>query len=427
MNAIKVDEIEVNEIDTLNSSESVAAPPAPAPLGNIQDFTLAALSQWFVARGEKPFRARQVFQWLYQRQVTGFGEMTDLSKPLRALLGENFRIGNLELAARRESADGSVKFALRLEDGKIVETVLMPNRTQYTVCVSSQVGCAMGCTFCATARMGLERNLSAGEIVAQVVAAARAITDNATADAVNNKAAIPSETAENAAENAAENVAENGAENATEYATERFIRNIVFMGMGEPLHNYDNLVTALEILQNDYGFGLSSRRITISTSGLAPAIRRYARDGIRANLAVSLNSVDDATRTALMPVNRRWNIADLLDACREIPSEKRYRITFEYVLIAGLTDALPQARKLVKLLHGFKCKVNLIPYNPFPGSPYAASSLDTALEFQKILLAKGLLATVRISKGQDIQAACGQLSTAVKAGYRPQIGQEKGL
>lgn len=415
--------IDVNEIDTLNSNESVAAPPAPAPLGNIMDFTLAALSQWFVARGEKPFRARQVFQWLYQRQVTGFGEMTDLSKSLRALLGENFRIGNLELAARRESADGSVKFALRLEDGKIVETVLMPNRTQYTVCVSSQVGCAMGCTFCATALMGLERNLSAGEIVAQVVAAARAITDNATADAVNNKAAIPSGTAENDAEN----TAENAVENATENAAVRFIRNIVFMGMGEPLHNYDNLVTALEILQNDYGFGLSSRRITISTSGLAPAIRRYARDGIRANLAVSLNSVDDATRTALMPVNRRWNIADLLDACREVPSEKRYRITFEYVLIAGLTDALPQARKLVKLLHGFKCKVNLIPYNPFPGSPHAASSLDTALEFQKILLAKGLLATVRISKGQDIQAACGQLSTAVKAGYRPQIGQEKGL
>lgn len=369
-------------MDTLNSIANAAPPITSAPLENIKNFTLAALSQWFVARGEKPFRARQVFQWLYQRQVAGFGEMTDLSNSLRALLAENFHIGNLEQAARRESTDGSVKFALRLEDGKIVETVLMPNRTQFTVCVSSQVGCAMGCTFCATARMGLERNLSAGEIVAQVVVAARAV-------AATNTAATDNE---------------------------RFIRNIVFMGMGEPLHNYDNLVTALEILQNDYGFGLSSRRLTISTSGLAPAIRRYARDGIRANLAISLNGVDDATRTALMPVNRRWNIADLLDACRAVPSEKRYRITFEYILIAGLTDALPQARKLVKLLHGFKCKVNLIPYNPFPGSPYAASSLDTALEFQKILLAKGLLATVRISKGQDIQAACGQLSTVVKAG-----------
>ncbi len=382
VDAIEVDKIDQDAMDTLNSIANAAPPITSAPLENIKNFTLAALSQWFVARGEKPFRARQVFQWLYQRQVAGFGEMTDLSNSLRALLAENFHIGNLEQAARRESTDGSVKFALRLEDGKIVETVLMPNRTQFTVCVSSQVGCAMGCTFCATARMGLERNLSAGEIVAQVVVAARAV-------AATNTAATDNE---------------------------RFIRNIVFMGMGEPLHNYDNLVTALEILQNDYGFGLSSRRLTISTSGLAPAIRRYARDGIRANLAISLNGVDDATRTALMPVNRRWNIADLLDACRAVPSEKRYRITFEYILIAGLTDALPQARKLVKLLHGFKCKVNLIPYNPFPGSPYAASSLDTALEFQKILLAKGLLATVRISKGQDIQAACGQLSTVVKAG-----------
>ena len=397
-----------NEMNNLNPIENPAPPPSGASLENIKDYTLTALSQWFEARKEKPFRARQVFQWLYQRRVTGFGEMTDLSKSLRTLLMENFRIGNLEPAARAESADGSVKFALRLEDGKTVETVLMPNRTQYTVCVSSQVGCAMGCDFCATAKMGLERNLSAGEIVAQVVEAARAVTE------ISANTPGSTHSVDGGGSTHSDHSANSG--DSDEDGRERFIRNIVFMGMGEPLHNYDNLKTALEILQDDYGFGLSSRRLTISTSGLVPAIRRYARDGIRANLAVSLNAVDDATRTALMPVNRRWNIAELLDACREVPVDNRYRITFEYILIAGLTDALPQARKLVKLLHGFKCKVNLIPYNPFPGSPHAATPLDTALEFQKILLAKGLLATVRISKGQDIQAACGQLSTAVKAG-----------
>ncbi len=225
----------------------------------------------------------------------------------------------------------------------------------------------MGCSFCATARMGLARNLSAGEIVEQAVAASRALPPG------------------------------------------RMLRNIVFMGMGEPLHNYEAVRDAIAILQSDHGFGLSARRLTVSTSGLVPAIRRFAREGVRANLAVSLNGTTDAVRTELMPVNRRWNIAALLDACRAVPSENRYRITFEYVLIAGLTDGLDDARRLVRLLHGLKCKVNLIPYNPHPGSAYRAPRPERARAFQRILLDKGLLATVRISKGQDIQAACGQL------------------
>jgi len=341
---------------------------------NIKSYTLPALEAWLGERGEKPFRARQVFQWLYQHRVTDFAQMSSLSKGLRATLAAAFHIGNLEPVARAESADGSTKFAFGLPDGKQIETVLMPNLTHYTVCVSTQVGCAMGCDFCATAKMGLVRNLSAGEIVQQVVEAARAIDG------------------------------------------EKFVRNVVFMGMGEPLHNFDALKAALEILQSDHGCGLSARRLTVSTSGLVPAIRRFAREGLRANLAVSLNGVDDAVRTRLMPVNRRWNIAALLEACREVPAENRYRITFEYVLLAGLTDKLEDARRLVRLLHGFKCKVNLIPYNAHPDSAYRAPSLEHAQAFQRILLDRGLLATVRISKGQDIQAACGQL---VRAGRAP--------
>jgi 23S rRNA (adenine2503-C2)-methyltransferase len=337
---------------------------------NIKDYTLPALQDWLTAHGEKPYRARQIFQWLYQHRAAEFEQMTSLGKGLRGVLAEHFHPGNLEPVGRAESADGSVKFAFGLADGRQIETVLMPNLTHYTVCVSTQVGCAMGCDFCATAKMGLVRNLSPGEIVQQVVEAGRAIRDD------------------------------------------KIVRNVVFMGMGEPLHNYDNLKAALEILQEDHGCGLSARRLTVSTSGLVPAILRYAREGLRANLAVSLNAVDDAVRTRLMPVNRRWNIAALLDACREVPAENRYRITFEYVLMEGLTDDLSAAHELVRLLHGFKCKVNLIPYNAYPGSPYRSPSLAHAQAFQRILLDRGLLATIRISKGQDIQAACGQLIRA---------------
>lgn len=342
-------------------------PEFAVPMENIKDYTLAALTEWMTGRGEKPFRARQVFGWLYPRGITGFQEMTNVSKALQAELAAHFHLGGLATASRRQSSDGSVKFAFRLADARQIETVLMPNNTHYTLCVSTQVGCAMGCDFCATARMGLERNLGTGEIVQQAVEAGRALEPG------------------------------------------KRIRNIVFMGMGEPLHNYDNLVRALEILQEDNGFGLSARRLTVSTCGLAPAIRRFARDGIRANLAVSLNAVTDAVRTRLMPVNKRWNIAALLDACREVPAESRYRITFEYVLMEGVTDGLADARQLVRLLHGLKCKVNLIPFNAYPGSPYRAPPPAHVRAFQQILLDRGVLATLRISKGQDIQAACGQL------------------
>jgi 23S rRNA (adenine2503-C2)-methyltransferase len=336
---------------------------------NSKDYTLEALTAWMAKRGEPAFRARQVFQWLYQRRVDDFAAMSNVAKDLRRGLAEHFITGRLERHDVRRSGDGSVKLAFRLGDGALIESVLMPNNTHYTLCVSTQVGCAMGCDFCMTARMGLVRNLTPGEIVQQVVEAYRELPEEA------------------------------------------LIRNVVFMGMGEPLHNYDNLITALEILSEDHGFGFSWRRLTVSTSGLVPAIRRFAREKVRANLAVSLNGVTDEARARLMPVNRRWNIAALLKACREIPKEPRVRITFEYVLLEGITDDLGDARKLVKLLHGLKCKVNLIPFNPWPGTPYRGPDLAHARAFQEELLDRGLLATLRISKGQDIQAACGQLIT----------------
>ncbi|MCZ6729758.1 MAG: 23S rRNA (adenine(2503)-C(2))-methyltransferase RlmN [SAR324 cluster bacterium] len=342
-------------------------------MDNIKDYTLPALTEWMAQRGEPAFRARQVFQWLYQRRVTGFEQMSNVARPLRRRLGESFSLGGMARQDVRHSRDGSVKYALRLDDGQCIEAVLMPNDTHYTLCISTQVGCAMGCDFCMTARMGLVRNLSAGEIVQQVVEAYGGVEEGG------------------------------------------LIRNLVFMGMGEPLHNYDNLVRALTILTEDHGFGFSWRRLTVSTSGLVPAIRRFAADRLPANLAISLNAVSDETRARLMPVNRRWNIAALLDACREIPKEPRVRITFEYVLLKGITDSLADARKLVKLLHGIKCKVNLIPFNPWPGSTYEGPSLEHARAFQEELLHRGLLTTLRISKGQDIQAACGQLITASPA------------
>ncbi|HUJ75221.1 MAG TPA: 23S rRNA (adenine(2503)-C(2))-methyltransferase RlmN [bacterium] len=363
----------------LAAQAAAANPAAGAPplLPDILSFTLPALTAWLTAHGQKSFRARQIFRWLYQKHVASFEEMTDIAKPLRALLAQSFSLGSLEPAAQADSADGSRKFAFRLGDGKRIESVLMPNATHYTLCVSTQVGCAMGCAFCMTARMGLERNLTAGEIVAQVVACARAIPD------------------------------------------EKILRNLVFMGMGEPFHNYDNLVAALDILGEDHGFGFSWRRMTVSTAGLVPAIRRFGQDQVRANLAISLNGASDEVRGRLMPVNRRWPLAELLAACREFPVESRTRLTFEYVLIQGITDSLADARRLVKLLHGMKCKVNLIPYNAGPDHPFQAPPPEHVRAFQEELLNRGLLATVRISKGQDIAAACGQLVTELRRGRLP--------
>ena len=340
---------------------------------NIKDYTLPALTEWFVSHDEKPFRARQIFHWLYQKRVEDFGEMTNMSKTLRERLERHFFISRLIRAQQAHSEDGSIKYSFALQDGQCIESVLMPHRDHYTVCVSSQVGCAMGCDFCMTAKMGWIRNLTPGEIIDQIL------------------------------------------ESWKDLPHGEGLRNVVFMGMGEPFHNYDNLISSLEIMLADVGFNFSSRRVTVSTSGLVPQIIRFGQESVKANLAVSLNGVNDTLRTQLMPVNKTYDLKKLLAGCLAYPLESRKRITFEYILIQNLTDDVADAKQLIRLLHGLKFKINLIPYNESPGSKYKRPSWESIRTFQSYLYNHGVTATLRISKGQDIQGACGQLITSEHA------------
>ena len=338
----------------------------------IRNWTRLELRQWLEKQSEQdskiqPYRADQIFYWLYRRKVQDFSEMANIGKPTRNVLEKHFRIGNLKRDQVLRSRDGSLKYRLMLEDDKAVETVLMPHADHHTVCISSQVGCGMGCDFCMTGKMGLIRNLEVSEIVNQVLEAWQDLPEGAN------------------------------------------LRNIVFMGMGEPFHNYQNVMRALEIFTDVHGFNYSHRRITVSTSGLIPKIRRFGKEQIKANLAVSLNGVNDSVRSALMPVNKAYNLEKLVQACREYPLESRKRITFEYILIRNLTDSLEDAKGLIRLLHGVKFKVNLIPFNETPGGPYQRPEWPSIDAFQQYLLDRGVLATLRISKGQDIAGACGQL------------------
>ncbi|MDH4121122.1 MAG: 23S rRNA (adenine(2503)-C(2))-methyltransferase RlmN [Deltaproteobacteria bacterium] len=337
-------------------------------LENIKDYPLKGLEEWMAAHGEKPFRARQVFHWLYHQRADRWEDMTTLSKSLRDLLSRHFHLGLLERTSCRLSADGTRKYTLRVAGGHLIESVLMPSSDHYTLCVSTQAGCAMGCSFCHTATMGLSRHLSSGEIVQQVVEAYRDVEEG------------------------------------------NFIRNLVFMGMGEPLHNYGHTVRAIETLSEDMGFGFSQRRITVSTSGLVTPMKWFIADGVKANLALSLHAVDDDTRGKLMKVGKRWKIADLMETLRGMPQDNRIRVTIEYLLLRGVNDSPQDARKLVKLLHGLKCKVNLIPFNAVPGSPYQSPDPEGVRAFQQVLLDRGFVATLRMPKGQDIEAACGQLA-----------------
>jgi 23S rRNA (adenine2503-C2)-methyltransferase len=349
---------------------------------DIQDLSRAELEAWCGAQGEAPYRARQVLTWVHRRGVGRFEDMTNLPKPFRARLLEAFRVGRLEPETVAEAEDGTRKLLFRLPaessgGGRpaAIESVLIPQvdrpegaRDRLTVCVSSQAGCGMGCGFCATASMGLVRNLRPAEIVGQVRAAQAAA------------------------------------------APER-LTNLVLMGMGEPLANYDAVVTALETLTAEWGYAVSPRRITVSTVGLAPEIPRFIAE-TRVNLAVSLHGATERQRERLVPVNRRYPLADLMAACRRVPLPRRKRITFEYVMLAGENDADADARALVRLLHGLRAKVNLIPWNPFPGAAFAPTPRARVVRFQALLRQHGLSATIRESRGQDIQAACGQLAAA---------------
>lgn len=336
---------------------------APATQIDIKNLTLAELASLVAEMGQKPFRAKQILRWIYGRGVTSFADMTDLTKDFREALAARLTISDWSPEVVEESRDGTRKYLFRLVDGQTVETVRIPMEGERaTLCISTQVGCAMQCSFCLTGRFGLVRNLEPGEIVNQVCAALK----------------------------------------------DGPVQNLVLMGMGEPLHNFDNVVKALQILYLPEGFNFGVRKVTLSTSGLVPQMRELG-EKIRVNLAVSLNATTDAVRDELMPINRRYPLKELMAACRDFPLRPRQRITFEYILIHGVNDSLQDAKRLIALLHGIKAKVNLIPYNEHEGSAYRTPPEDCIEAFQTYLLNRNIVAIRRSSKGQDISAACGQL------------------
>jgi 23S rRNA (adenine2503-C2)-methyltransferase len=342
---------------------------------DLRAMTLEDAEAFAVAQGWPRFRGEQVWRWVHDKGVRTVDEMTNLARDVRARLAEVATIGGLEVAEVQTSHDGTRKLRLVTHDGASIESVLIPDGDKTTQCISSQVGCAVDCQFCATAKLGLKRNLDAGEIVDQVYLARRLLA---------------------------------------EVEPDRRISNIVYMGMGEPLHNYDNLITSLRILTHDKGAKLSQRRITVSTSGLVPKLERLGGETVRPNLAVSLNAPNDKIRDEIMPINRKWNIAKLMAALKAYPLEQRRRITFEYVLLAGVNDSLADAAQLSRLLRGVKCKVNLIPYNPHPEAGYARPSKTAIDAFQNECKKLGLPTYLRTPRGDDIDAACGQLANRVE-------------
>jgi len=319
------------------------------------------------ALGAPGFRGRQLFHWVQARAADSFESMTNLPQALRADLAAAYVIETPQVVSKEISTDGTAKFLLRLGDGRTIESVYIPDTPAQTFCVSTQVGCAMQCGFCLTGKMGLARNLTAGEIVGQVRVLAR----------------------------------------ETGLLDKPF--NIVFMGMGEPLHNYDATMKAVRILADDEGLGVHPKRITLSTIGVLPALERLAAEPLMPNLAVSLHATTDEMRSRLVPPNRKYPLAELIETCRKFPLAKRRRITFEYVLLAGVNDADDDARRLVKLLSGIRAKVNLLPLNEAAGIPYRRPSDERVDAFAKILAERGLTVSVRKSRGRDIRAACGQL------------------
>ena len=330
---------------------------------NLVGLTLDELAALVADLGGKRFRARQIAQWIYRHGARSFDAMTTLALDFRRDLAQVAEISLPAVVRVQESVDGTRKYLLALADGEHIEAVRIPmDKERATLCVSSQVGCAMGCAFCLTGTMGLKRNLTAAEIVGQVCAVME----------------------------------------------EAPVNNLVFMGMGEPLANFDNLVKALKILRMDEGFNFSSRKLTVSTSGLVPEILRLGSCS-DTSLAVSLNAPNDALRDQLMPINRRYPLEQLMAACKAFPLKDRQRITFEYILLRGVNDSPQDARQLVRLLHGVKAKINLIPFNEYPGSPFRRPEEARIEAFQTALLDRGLVAVRRASKGADILAACGQL------------------
>ena len=349
---------------------------------NLLNYDLNGLTQHFAEMGEKPFRAKQVMRWMHQAGAQNFEEMTDLAKSLRAKLNEQATIEVPKLMMAQESTDGTRKWLLDVGTGNGVETVFIPEAERGTLCISSQVGCALECTFCSTGRQGFNRNLTAAEIIGQLWWANKAM-------GVTPK-------------------------------NERVISNVVMMGMGEPMANFDNVVTALSIMLDDYGYGLSRRRVTVSTSGMVPQMDRL-RDAMPVALAVSLHASNDEVRDQIVPLNKKYPLKELMAACqRYLVKAPRDFITFEYVMLDGINDKVQHARELIELVKDVPCKFNLIPFNPFPNSGYERSTNENIRVFRDILQQAGFVVTVRKTRGDDIDAACGQLAGQVQDKTRRQ-------
>ncbi|PPE75619.1 23S rRNA (adenine(2503)-C(2))-methyltransferase RlmN [Solimonas fluminis] len=355
----------------------MTATSANAPV-NLFGLDRTELRARFAEAGEKPFRADQIMHWIYRRGQGDFEGMSNISKEMRGKLSERFEIRTPELVTEQVSQDGTRKWVLRLDGGNAIETVYIPEEGRATLCISSQVGCAMDCSFCSTAQQGLNRNMTTAEIIAQVWFAARTL--------------------------------------GGDFQNERVISNIVFMGMGEPLANYGAVLPAIRILLDDFGFGMSKRRVTVSTSGLVPFMDRL-RDDVDTALAVSLHAPNDALRNQLVPINRKYNIEELMAACRRYVEgkDRKTHIVYEYVMLDGVNDSPALARDLAKLLGNMPAKVNLIPFNPFPGADYQRSKPETIRAFGEILRAKRIITTTRKTRGDDIDAACGQLVGRVQS------------
>jgi 23S rRNA (adenine2503-C2)-methyltransferase len=334
---------------------------------NLLDFDRKGLTAFFVGLGEKPFRATQILKWIYQEDVYDFNQMSNLSKTLRAYLSENCVIKTPEIVVEQIATDGTIKWAMQTHCGNRIESVFIPEDDRNTLCVSSQIGCALACSFCSTAQQGFNRNLTTSEIIGQLFIAQNRV------------------------------------------GKDRRITNVVMMGMGEPLLNFDNVVAACNLMMDDFAYGLSKRRVTISSSGVVPAIERLG-EACDVSLAISLHAVRDELRDELVPINKKYPLNVLMEACRENAKiAPRRFITFEYVMLDGINDSLEDAKDLIKLLKTVPCKLNLIPFNPFPNSPYRCSKKETLLKFKTLLNDAGIITTVRKTRGDDIDAACGQL------------------
>ncbi|MBR3003024.1 MAG: 23S rRNA (adenine(2503)-C(2))-methyltransferase RlmN [Clostridia bacterium] len=332
---------------------------------NIKDYNLDSLKEELKNMGEKPFRAEQIFKWLYQDKVTSFDEMLNISIELREKLKQNYTICNFEILRKQESKDGTKKYLFDVLDGNAIETVLMSYHHGYSVCVSTQIGCKMGCKFCASTGIKFIRNLSSGEIVEQII--------------------------------------------KIEQDTGVKVSNVVFMGIGEPLDNYENVINAIRILNNQKGLNIGARHISVSTSGLVPMIYKLAEENIQCTLSISLHATTDEKRSSMMPVNKRYNLEELLQACKDYIKTTNRRVSFEYALAKDNNDNLEDAARLVKLLKGMNCHVNLIPINKIENGAYSKSTNENIMKFRDYLNDHGIVATIRRELGSDIDAACGQL------------------